>query len=121
MHILSKGADPFRMSLAGALLGAIAFAIIIMAAPLGTAAVFKTGVFFLGAGGGLFSHGTLTATMNAAPKDQAGLALGAWGQFKPRQVASAPASRWAASSAISLQLRACAPPGAPRAATIPFT
>ncbi|MGO3934075.1 PucC family protein, partial [Rhodopseudomonas pseudopalustris] len=23
--------------------------------------------------------GTLTATMNAAPKDQAGLALGAWG------------------------------------------
>jgi BCD family chlorophyll transporter-like MFS transporter len=27
----------------------------------------------------LFSHGTLTATMNLAPPEQAGLALGAWG------------------------------------------
>ena len=30
-------------------------------------------------GGGLFGHGTLTATMNNAPEDQRGLALGAWG------------------------------------------
>jgi BCD family chlorophyll transporter-like MFS transporter len=29
--------------------------------------------------GRLFSHGTLTMTMKYAPKDQAGLALGAWG------------------------------------------
>ena len=29
--------------------------------------------------GGLFGHGTLTATMRAAPRDQIGLALGAWG------------------------------------------
>ncbi len=33
----------------------------------------------VGFGAGLFGHGTLTATMNHAPKDQAGLALGAWG------------------------------------------
>jgi MFS family permease len=33
----------------------------------------------IGFGGGLFSHGTLTATMNSAPKAQIGLALGAWG------------------------------------------
>jgi BCD family chlorophyll transporter-like MFS transporter len=42
-------------------------------------AVFAFGVFLIGFGGGLFSHGTLTLTMNRAPRDQAGLALGAWG------------------------------------------
>jgi MFS transporter, BCD family, chlorophyll transporter len=78
-HTLSKGADPFRMSNAGAILGAIAFVAIIASAPLSIPLLFKAGVFLLGFGGGLFSHGTLTATMNAAPKDQAGLALGAWG------------------------------------------
>jgi MFS transporter, BCD family, chlorophyll transporter len=78
-HVLSKGADPFRMSAAGALVGASAFAAIIASAPLSLPLLFKVGVFFLGVGGGLFSHGTLTATMNSAPKQQAGLALGAWG------------------------------------------
>jgi BCD family chlorophyll transporter-like MFS transporter len=33
----------------------------------------------IGFSGALFWHGTLTATMSLAPKDQAGLALGAWG------------------------------------------
>ena len=33
----------------------------------------------IGFGAGLFGHGTLTATMNRAPKEQTGLALGAWG------------------------------------------
>jgi BCD family chlorophyll transporter-like MFS transporter len=28
---------------------------------------------------GIFGHGTLTATMNLAPENQRGLALGAWG------------------------------------------
>jgi MFS transporter, BCD family, chlorophyll transporter len=78
-HILSRGADPFRMSSAGALAGAMAFIAIIASAPLSSALLFKLGVFVLGVGGGLFSHGTLTATMNSAPKQQAGLALGAWG------------------------------------------
>jgi hypothetical protein len=31
------------------------------------------------AGAGLFGHGTLTATMRSAPREQVGLALGAWG------------------------------------------
>ncbi|MDP4733656.1 MAG: PucC family protein, partial [Limnohabitans sp.] len=30
-------------------------------------------------GGGLFAHGTLTATMQLAPAGQVGLAMGAWG------------------------------------------
>lgn len=41
--------------------------------------VFLLGTLVVGFGGGLFSHGTLTATMRLAPKEQVGLALGAWG------------------------------------------
>jgi MFS transporter, BCD family, chlorophyll transporter len=78
-HVLTKGADAFRMSGVGAFIGALAFLAIIVSAPFSLALLFKIGVFFLGFGGGLFSHGTLTATMNSAPKSQAGLALGAWG------------------------------------------
>ena len=33
----------------------------------------------MGLGGGLFAHGTLTATMQLAPPEQTGLAMGAWG------------------------------------------
>jgi BCD family chlorophyll transporter-like MFS transporter len=78
-HILSRGGDPFRMSAAGGILGVIAFFAIVASAYVALPALFKAGVFCLGMGGGLFGHGTLTATMNAAPKEQAGLALGAWG------------------------------------------
>jgi BCD family chlorophyll transporter-like MFS transporter len=42
-------------------------------------ALFVAGVLMVGLGGGLFGHGTLTATMNFAPKDQVGLSLGTWG------------------------------------------
>jgi BCD family chlorophyll transporter-like MFS transporter len=41
--------------------------------------VFVLGTFLIGLGGGLFAHGTLTATMQLAPKEQVGLAMGAWG------------------------------------------
>jgi BCD family chlorophyll transporter-like MFS transporter len=41
--------------------------------------MFVLGVFLIGLGGGLFAHGTLTASMNLAPPDQTGLAMGAWG------------------------------------------
>jgi MFS transporter, BCD family, chlorophyll transporter len=78
-HILAKGYDPFRMSHAGALVGAVAFLAIIASAPLVLPVLFACGVFLLGFAGGAFSHGTLTAAMHAAPKSQAGLALGAWG------------------------------------------
>jgi BCD family chlorophyll transporter-like MFS transporter len=41
--------------------------------------LFALGTFLIGFGAGLFGHGTLTATMQSAPKSQTGLALGAWG------------------------------------------
>jgi len=78
-HILSKGADAFRMAAAGAWAGIPAFALIILAASMHSVLIFTVGVLLIGFGGGLFSHGTLTATMNSAPAEQAGLALGAWG------------------------------------------
>lgn len=77
--VLSRGMDPFRMAAAGAWVGLPAFAAITVAAPLGSVQLFAGGVLLVGFAGGLFSHGTLTATMNSAPRDQVGLALGAWG------------------------------------------
>jgi len=78
-RVLSRGADPFRVGCWGALCGVPAFLSVIVAAPLLSPLLFGCGVLLIGFGGGLFSHGTLTATMNLAPREQVGLALGAWG------------------------------------------
>ena len=78
-RVLSRGADPFRMAGYGALVGLPAFAAVILAAPLNAPMLFAAGTMLIGFGAGLFGHGTLTATMNLAPKNQTGLALGAWG------------------------------------------
>jgi BCD family chlorophyll transporter-like MFS transporter len=78
-RVLSRGFDPFRMASYGAMVGIPAFLAVIVSAPSQAPLLFALGTFFIGFGGGLFGHGTLTATMNLAPPDQAGLALGAWG------------------------------------------
>jgi len=78
-RILGRGGDPYKMVINGALTGLPAFGLVMLAAPLNTPALFLIGNFLIGMGAALFGHGTLTATMNRAPKDQAGLALGAWG------------------------------------------
>ena len=78
-RVLGRGADPFRIASHGALVGIAAFLAVIFAASLQSPLLFGGGVLLIGLGGGLFGHGTLTATMNRAPKEQAGLALGAWG------------------------------------------
>jgi BCD family chlorophyll transporter-like MFS transporter len=78
-YVLSRGFDPFRMAALGAMAGLPAFLLIISAAPFSSPLLFGLGTLLIGFGGGLFGHGTLTATMNHAPPDQRGLALGAWG------------------------------------------
>jgi len=78
-NVLSRGFNPFLMAKRGALVGIPAFIAVIAAAPIQSPLLFSAGVFLIGFGGGLFSHGTLTATMNLAPPNQRGLALGAWG------------------------------------------
>ncbi|MFM8863987.1 MAG: PucC family protein [Limnohabitans sp.] len=78
-RVLSRGADPLRMAAWGAAVGLPAFAAVILAGLWRSPALFSLGVFLIGLGGGLFGHGTLTATMQSAPPERTGLALGAWG------------------------------------------
>jgi BCD family chlorophyll transporter-like MFS transporter len=78
-RVLSRGAKPFRVAGFGALVGLPAFLAVIFSAPLLVPWLFAVGTLLIGFGGGLFGHGTLTATMNLAPEHQRGLALGAWG------------------------------------------
>ena len=78
-RVLSQGADPFRVAGFAALAGIPAFLLVILASPLASPPMFALGTLLIGFGAGLFGHGTLTATMQNAPANQAGLALGAWG------------------------------------------
>ena len=78
-RVLGRGADPLRMAAWGAAVGLPAFAAVILAGLMPSTGLFSLGVFLIGLGGGLFGHGTLTATMQSAPPERAGLALGAWG------------------------------------------
>ena len=78
-RILSRGSNPFRLSCFGALIGIPGFVAVLLAAPAHSASIFFAGTLLIGFGAGLLSHGTLTATMQAAPASQRGLALGAWG------------------------------------------
>ena len=78
-RVLSRGADPMRMAGLGAIAGIPAFLCVMLAAPWQSPALFSTGILLIGVGSGLFSHGTLTATMNRAVPGQEGIALGAWG------------------------------------------
>jgi MFS transporter, BCD family, chlorophyll transporter len=72
-------ADPARVALFGAAVGVPGFVAVTATAVVPSMVLFVGGVFLIGLGVGLFGHGTLTLTMNRAPKDQVGLALGAWG------------------------------------------
>jgi BCD family chlorophyll transporter-like MFS transporter len=76
---LTNGSDPHRVAGIGAVVGIFAFAAVIFSAPSGAPALFGFGVFLIGLGGGLFAHGTLTASMSTARPQDRGLALGAWG------------------------------------------
>jgi len=76
---LNRGSDSYRIAANGALIGLVAFSLVIFAAPLDSVALFRVGTVLIGLGGGLFGIGTLTAAMRLAQGSQAGLALGAWG------------------------------------------
>jgi BCD family chlorophyll transporter-like MFS transporter len=78
-RVLARGYDPVRLACIGVVLGIPAFAAVILAQPFASVLLFAVGTAAIGAGAGLFGHGTLTATMNRAPPGQVGLALGAWG------------------------------------------
>jgi MFS transporter, BCD family, chlorophyll transporter len=77
---LNRGADPHRVAALGALAGIAAFSAVIFSSLVDSGVLFGAGVALIGFGGGLFGHGTLTATMATAREgSDSGLALGAWG------------------------------------------
>ena len=78
-RLLARGTDPLRVAAVGVLLGLPAFSAVIFAAPLDWPMLFRAGTVLIGFGGGLFAVGTLTAAMGLDDRDNAGLALGAWG------------------------------------------
>jgi MFS transporter, BCD family, chlorophyll transporter len=89
-NLLSRGVlGAARLAALGAACGVPAFVAVITAAATGSSVVFVLGVLLIGFGGGLFGHGTLTMTMNQAPADQAGLALGAWGAVQATSAGAA--------------------------------
>ncbi len=78
-RILGNGGCPSSVARIGALFGIPAFMAIIATIYMPSTGLFMVATLCLGIGAGLFGHGTLTATMRAAPKEQVGLALGTWG------------------------------------------
>jgi len=100
-NVLSRGYDPFRMAIAGLWVGVPAFMAVIASTPLDSVLIFTVGVLAIGFGGGIFGHGTLTATMNRAPKHQIGLALGAWGAVQATAAGIAVAIGGIARDAVS--------------------
>ncbi|MEX0340869.1 MAG: MFS transporter, partial [Arenibacterium sp.] len=78
-RVLSREGNPAKVSASGALIGLPAFGLIILTAYMDNVVLFGLATLAVGLGAGLFGHGTLTATMRAAPRDQVGLALGSWG------------------------------------------
>lgn len=76
---LGNGAEPYRISGFGAASGILAFALVILSAPLQSTALFQMGALGIGFGGGVFAVGTLTAAMAMAQDGFSGLAIGAWG------------------------------------------
>jgi BCD family chlorophyll transporter-like MFS transporter len=74
-----RGSEPFRLAFFGALLGIPAFLCVLLSTHAQSPALFLCGNFLIGLGAALFGHGTLTATLNLAPPNQSGLALGVWG------------------------------------------
>lgn len=112
-RVLSRGFDPFRMAGYGALVGIPAFLAVIMGAPAHSVLLFGMGTLLISFGAGLFGHGTLTATMNLAPPNQTGLALGAWGAVQ----ASAAGVAIALGGIVRDIVTGMAPPGLLGAAT----
>jgi BCD family chlorophyll transporter-like MFS transporter len=73
------GWQPMTVALMGAAIGIPAFGLVMASAALLTVPLLILATVMAGFGAGLFGHGTLTATMRAAPREQIGLSLGAWG------------------------------------------
>ncbi len=71
--------EPFRQAAIAAMIGILAFVLVIFSGPLESAPLFRAGAFLIGIGAGAYAHSLLVAVMRFADKVESGLALGAWG------------------------------------------
>jgi BCD family chlorophyll transporter-like MFS transporter len=78
-RMLARGVDACRLAGYGVLVGVLAFMLVIFAAPLANALLFRLGTPLIGFGTGLFACGTLAVAMDRDRLGHNGLALGAWG------------------------------------------
>jgi MFS transporter, BCD family, chlorophyll transporter len=76
---LGRGGLPMGVAATGAAIGVPAFLLVLVSALALSVPLLLLATLAAGFGAGLFGHGTLTATMRSAPRDQIGLSLGAWG------------------------------------------
>jgi MFS transporter, BCD family, chlorophyll transporter len=76
---LGRGGWPMSVAATGAMVGVPAFLLVLVSAAFLSVPLLIVSTLMAGFGAGLFGHGTLTATMRSAPRDQIGLSLGAWG------------------------------------------
>ncbi len=77
--LIQRGLSPTLVASVGALVGVVAFSLVIFANPLQSELLFRVGTVLIGFGGGLFSIGTLTAALQLEEGGLTGLAIGAWG------------------------------------------
>ena len=110
---LGRGAQPLNVAIYGAMIGVPAFAGFVLSAELLSVEVLIASTFVAGFGAGLFGHGTLTATMRSAPREQIGLSLGAWGAVQTTAAGCAIAVGGIARDAILATEALGAPAGAP--------
>jgi BCD family chlorophyll transporter-like MFS transporter len=78
-RFLVHGADPYRIAAYGVLIGLVAFAAVIFAAPMESPLMFRMGTALIGFGAGFFLVGTLAGAMARERNGENGLVLGAWG------------------------------------------
>ncbi len=88
-RLLARGIDPYRIAAAGVTVGLLAFALVILAAPLQSPLLYRCGSALIGFSGGLFGVGTLIAAMSLDRGTDNGLALGAWGAVQACAAGSA--------------------------------
>jgi MFS transporter, BCD family, chlorophyll transporter len=110
---LGRGGRPMAVASAGAAIGIPAFLVIMTSALWLAVPMLVAAALAAGFGAGLFGHGTLTATMRAAPRDQIGLALGAWGAVQTTAAGIAIALGGAIRDAMLLVPEGASAPAAP--------
>lgn len=99
--LLGRAVDRYRVAALGVLAGLAAFALVILASPLGSPPLFGAGVAGIGLGGALFAVGTLTAAVEGSQGGQSGLALGTWGAVQAFAAGTAVALGGLAHGAVS--------------------